>query len=54
MKTVPPFVSAVGGGAFFMLVADIEFWGHPVTDPDTIYRLSASTSVNIADYADED
>jgi hypothetical protein len=54
MKTVPPFVNAVGGGAFFMLIADVEFWGHPVNDPGTTYRMTASTSVNIADYADED
>jgi len=53
MKQVAPFSSAIGGGAFFMLIADIEFWGHPVNDPSTEYRLTASTSVNIADYADE-
>jgi len=53
MKTVAPFVNAVGGGAFFMLIADIEFRGHPVTDPGTEFVLTGSTSVNIADYADE-
>jgi len=53
MKTVAPFVNAVGGGAFFMLIADIELRGHPVNDPSAEYVLTGSTSVNIADYADE-
>ena len=57
MKSQVPFVNARspidgGTGENFRLIADIEFVGHPVTAPDTEYRFQASTTVEIADFAD--
>jgi hypothetical protein len=53
MKMQAPFNTAVGGGASFDLIATIEFRGHPVIDPGKTYRFSGSTSVTIAELADQ-
>ena len=57
MKSAIPFVNARnpidgGTGENFRLIADLVFVGHPVTAPDTEYTFTASTTVEIADYAD--
>jgi len=59
MKSVTPWVEArpagfLGGtGANFRLIAEIEFIGHIISDPNKEVRFQASTTVEIADFADD-
>lgn len=53
MKTVDPFVQA-RVGAYIKTIADFDIVGHYVIRPDVEIHLSASLSVNFADFADDE
>lgn len=58
MKTTWPFINARGSldgfaGEDFRLIVDIVFYGHVVTAPNTEVTFQASSTVEIADFADE-